>query len=330
MGEGTIKEINMQKILITGVAGFIGYHLAKRLSAEGYAVIGIDNVNTYYDIQLKQDRLKQLDDCPNFQFIQQDIIHQSVLFNLFETEAFSYVIHLAAQAGVRYSIDNPQTYIDSNIVGFFNMLEACRHYPVKHFIYASSSSVYGGNTILPFSVDEATEKPLSLYAATKKSNELMAHAYAHLYAIPTTGLRFFTVYGPWGRPDMAMFQFTKAIMEGTPIKLFNHGQHQRDFTYIDDIIESIFRLLDCKNDYHIYNIGHGQPVALIDYIHIIEKHVGKKAILEMYPPQAGDMENTHADTHALHERIHFSPIISLDDGVASFVQWYRDYFQYIS
>lgn len=329
----------MKKILVTGAAGFIGYHLSKRLSDEGYQVIGLDNLNTYYDVQLKQDRLTQLSQCTNVQFIQQDLADQKALLKLFEKENFFQVIHLAAQAGVRYSIENPQAYIDSNITGFFNMLEACRYYPVEHLIYASSSSVYGGNTKLPFSVDDSVDYPLSLYAATKKSNELMAHCYSHLYQIPATGLRFFTVYGPWGRPDMAMFQFTKAIFEGKPIKLFNYGKHHRDFTYIDDIVEGIVRLMNCpptqdeneisqrktKALWQVYNIGNENPVELMDYVHIIEKYVGKEAILELCSPQPGDMESTHADIKALNERIEFKPVISLDEGVRRFVEWYREY-----
>jgi UDP-glucuronate 4-epimerase len=319
-----------KKILVTGAAGFIGFHLSQRLNQEKVNIAGLDNLNTYYDVQLKKDRLQQLQQAQVY-FIEQDIIDQKALLTLFEKESFSHVIHLAAQAGVRYSIDNPQAYIDSNIVGFFNVLEACRHYPVKHLIYASSSSVYGGNEKLPFSVEDPVDHPLSLYAATKKSNELMAYAYAHLYQTPMTGLRFFTVYGPWGRPDMAMFKFTKAIIEGQPIQLYNNGQHYRDFTYVDDIVESIVRLLDCppKSDkqapWTVYNIGHGHPVGLLDYIKIIEKHVGKKAIIEFLPAQAGDMENTHADTKSLQERIGFSPIVSLDEGVKRFVDWYREY-----
>lgn len=323
----------MKKILVTGAAGFIGYHMTKRFNDEGKIVIGLDNLNTYYDIQLKQDRLQQLSHCSNVKFIQQDLINQAALFDLFEKEKFTHVVNLAAQAGVRYSIDNPQAYIDSNLVGFFNLLEACRRYPVKHLIYASSSSVYGGNRKLPFSIEDPVDHPLSLYAATKKSNELMAHAYAHLYKIPMTGLRFFTVYGPWGRPDMAMYQFTKAIFDGSPIKLYNQGKHYRDFTYVDDIVESISRLMDYPPEessasralWQIYNIGNSNPVALMDYIQIIEKHAKRKAVLEMHPAQLGDMESTHADMSALQKRIGFSPIISLDEGVRRFVEWYQEY-----
>ncbi len=336
----------MKKILVTGAAGFIGFHLSMRLIHEGYSVVGLDNLNNYYDVELKKARLAELSKLnalnisSSFQFIQQDIVDQKALFDLFDKEKFSLVIHLAAQAGVRYSIENPQAYMDSNMTGFFNILEACRHYAVEHLIYASSSSVYGGNTKLPFSVDDSVDRPLSLYAATKKSNELMAHCYAHLYQIPMTGLRFFTVYGPYGRPDMAMYQFTKAIFDGTPIKLFSHGKHLRDFTYIDDIVEGIVRLTDCpptddineqkarktKALWQIYNIGNENPVALMDYVNLIEKHVGKKAIVELYPPQAGDMKSTHADMGALNERIGFKPVISLDEGVGRFVEWYRGYY----
>jgi len=318
-----------KKILVTGAAGFIGYHLAHRLTQEGFSVIGLDNLNDYYDVKLKKDRLAQLKNEPLFEFVHLDLIQYDALIELFEKEKFSKVVHLAAQPGVRYSIDNPRAYIESNIIGFFNLLEACRRYPVEHFIYASSSSVYGGNTKLPFSVEDSVDYPLSLYAATKKSDELMAHCYSHLYGIPSTGLRFFTVYGPWGRPDMAMFQFTKAIFEGKPIKLFNHGEHRRDFTYIDDIIEGIFRLLEVIPQkavpWQIFNIGNDKPVALMDYIQLIEKHTNKKAILELCPPQPGDMQDTHADITALRERIGFSPNISLDEGVRRFVEWYREY-----
>jgi UDP-glucuronate 4-epimerase len=326
----------MNKILVTGAAGFIGYHLSKRLSSAGFQVIGIDNLNSYYAIQLKKDRLAELKHFSNFEFIHQDIVDQTALLQLCQQEKFSYVIHLAAQAGVRYSIENPQSYIDSNLIGFFNILEACRQYPVKHLIYASSSSVYGGNKKLPFSEQDSVDHPFSLYAATKKSNELLAHSYAHLYQIPCTGLRFFTVYGPYGRPDMAMYQFTKAIIEGAPIKLFSHGKHLRDFTYIDDIIDGITALLDCaptnvdnaetQAPWKIYNIGNENPVTLMEYVHLIEKHVGKKAILELHPPQPGDMPNTHADMTALNERIGFKPIISLDEGIERFVQWYKTYY----
>ncbi len=321
-----------KKILVTGAAGFIGYHLSQRLNQEGFNLVGLDNLNTYYDVQLKKDRLAQLQKASIY-FIQQDIVDQKALLALFEKECFSHVIHLAAQAGVRYSIDNPQAYIDSNLIGFFNILEACRHCPVEHLIYASSSSVYGGNEKLPFSINDSVDHPLSLYAATKKSNELMAHSYAHLYRIPMTGLRFFTVYGPWGRPDMAMFKFTQAIVEEKPIQLYNKGKHYRDFTYVDDIVESIVRLLDCvpeqdkKAPWQIYNIGHGHPVGLLDYIKIIEEQVGKKAIIEFLPAQAGDMENTHADTNALQERIGFSPVVDLEEGVRRFVEWYRRYIE---
>lgn len=320
-----------KKILVTGAAGFIGFHLSNRLNQEKMNIVGLDNLNTYYDVQLKKDRLKQLQ-ATQVCFIQQDIVDQKELFTLFEKEAFSHVIHLAAQAGVRYSIDNPQAYINSNLIGFFNVLEACRHYPVKHLIYASSSSVYGGNEKLPFSVDDPADRPLTLYAATKKSNELMAYSYAHLYGTPMTGLRFFTVYGPWGRPDMAMFKFTKAIIEGKPIQLYNNGQNYRDFTYVDDIVESIIRLIECvpksdkKAPWEIYNIGYGQSFGLLDYIRIIEKHLGKEAIIDFLPAQAGDMENTHADTKSLQERIGFAPVVSLDEGVKRFVKWYQEYF----
>lgn len=320
-----------KKILVTGAAGFIGFHLSNRLNQEKMNIVGLDNLNTYYDVQLKKDRLKQLQ-AAQICFMKQDIVDQKALLALFEKEKFSHVIHLAAQAGVRYSIDNPQAYIDSNLIGFFNVLEACRYYPVKHLIYASSSSVYGGNEKLPFSVDDPAEHPLTLYAATKKSNELMAYSYAHLYGIPMTGLRFFTVYGPWGRPDMAMFKFTKAIIEGKPIQLYNNGQNYRDFTYVDDIVESIIRLIDCvpkldkKAPWEIYNIGYGQSFGLLDYIRIIEKHLGKEAIIEFLPAQAGDMENTHADTKSLQEQIGFAPVVSLDEGVKRFVKWYQEYF----
>ncbi|XOQ13605.1 MAG: Uridine diphosphate galacturonate 4-epimerase [Shouchella clausii] len=333
------------KILITGVAGFIGSLLAKRLlDTKKIEVIGIDNLNTYYDIQLKNKRIEFLN-SNNFTFYKLDISNREEIFTVFDKEKITHVINLAAQAGVRYSIENPHAYIQSNLVGFSNILEASRHNKVEHLIYASSSSVYGANKKMPFSTKDAVNHPVSLYAATKKSNELLAHTYSHLYNLPTTGLRFFTVYGPWGRPDMAYFSFTKNIIEGKPIKVFNNGEMMRDFTYIDDIIEGIIRLIDKKPEpnmdfnyvapdpsssyapYKIYNIGNNQPVKLMDFIQTIEKHVGKKAKLEFLPMQPGDVQATYADIDDLTNAVGFSPNTSIDEGIRQFVEWYRSYYK---
>ena len=334
----------MKKILVTGVAGFIGMHVAQRLLAEDYQVIGIDNLNTYYPLTLKQARLAQLTNHSNFRFYRQDIAEAGVLLSLFASEHFDAVIHLAAQAGVRYSLENPQAYIQTNLVGFANLLEACRHYPVAHLVYASSSSVYGLNTKVPFSESDFVDMPASLYAATKKSNELMAHSYSHLYQIPTTGLRFFTVYGEWGRPDMSPWLFTDAILKQRPIKIFNYGQMQRDFTYIDDIVEGVVRILQhipsahfavnnetadlsaaARVPYQIYNIGNNQPVALLKFIEILEEILGVSAVREYLPMQAGDVHTTYADIETLQQAVGFSPITELADGLQRFVAWFKRY-----
>ncbi|WOD39308.1 NAD-dependent epimerase [Nodosilinea sp. E11] len=326
-------------ILITGVAGFIGFSLASRLLSEGYPVYGIDNLNAYYDITLKHDRLRLLTAYPTFTFEKLDIYDRPSIDTLFQRCAFDYVIHLAAQAGVRYSLENPHTYGDSNLSGFLNILEACRHYPVQHLVFASSSSVYGSNRKVPFSTRDSVDYPVSLYAATKKANELMAHAYSHLYQIPTTGLRFFTVYGPWGRPDMAYFKFVQAICENRPIDVYNHGQMKRDFTYIDDVVEGIVRVMHrppngCDQPettasqarYKIYNLGNHQPVALLRFIEVIEAALGQKAVLELKPMQPGDVLETYADTTDLAKDVGFSPDTPLEVGIAKFVAWYKDYY----
>ena len=333
----------MFNILVTGSAGFIGYHLSKRLLDEGYKVIGIDNLNDYYDPQLKKDRLAQLTN-DNFTFIKSDIENSSVINEVFNEYKPKIVINLAAQAGVRYSLENPHVYVSSNVVGFMNILEACRHNKVEHLIYASSSSVYGANESKPFSTSDNVDHPLSLYAATKKSNELFAHTYSHLYGLPTTGLRFFTVYGPWGRPDMALFLFTKAIVNDEPINVFNHGDMMRDFTYIDDIIESIVRLTkrpakgnpdwsgrnpdpsSSNAPYKVYNIGNNSPVRLMDFIKAIENKLGKTAIKNYMPLQPGDVPETYANVDDLYRDIDFRPRTSIQDGVNNFVDWYLDYF----
>jgi UDP-glucuronate 4-epimerase len=337
-----IRGDNMN-ILVTGSAGFIGYHLTKRLLLEGNRVAGIDNLNDYYDVNLKRDRLKNLQ-SKNFTFFKADLEDREKIFEIFQDFKPEVVVNLAAQAGVRYSLKNPYAYIDSNIVGFINILEACRHNNVGHLIYASSSSVYGANTKLPFSTHHNVDHPLSLYAATKKANELMAHTYSHLYELPTTGLRFFTVYGPWGRPDMALFLFTKAILNGEPIKVFNNGNMMRDFTYIDDIVESIYRLIqkkpepnpnwDGKNPdpgtsyapYRVYNIGNSNPVNLMDFITAIEEKLGIEAKKEFLPLQAGDVPATYADVEDLYNEINFRPQTSIKEGVSKFIDWYLDYY----
>ena len=333
------------KILLTGAAGFIGMSTALRLLERGDDVIGLDNLNAYYDVQLKLDRLQRLQCHPRFRFVQTDIADRDGMERLFAAEPFDRVVHLAAQAGVRYSLQNPHAYIDSNVVGFMNVLEGCRHARVPHLVYASSSSVYGGNTHLPFSEHDNVDHPVSLYAATKKANELMAHTYSHLYGLPTTGLRFFTVYGPWGRPDMALFLFTKAILEGRPIDVFNHGRMQRDFTYIDDIVEGVIRVMDrcavpdpafaadrpdaatSNAPYRLFNIGNCQPVPLLDFIACIEEALGRKAEKRLLPLQDGDVPATYADTDALREWAAFVPATSIQVGVARFVSWYRAYYK---
>jgi len=321
------------KILVTGAAGFIGFHLCQRLLHEGMGVLGIDNLNDYYDVTLKQARLQQLEGLPNFKFTKLDIADREAMANFFAQEQPEVVVHLAAQAGVRYSIQNPHAYVDSNLVGFVNILEACRHQQISHLIYASSSSVYGNNKKLPFSTEDNVDHPVSLYAATKKANELMAHTHSHLYGLPTTGLRFFTVYGPWGRPDMAYFSFTKAILAGQPIKVFNNGQMRRDFTYIDDVIEGIVRLVNQMPTgngdnvpYRLYNIGNHTPVALLDFIRILEKHLGKEAQKEFLPMQMGDVKETYADVDDLMRDVGFCPATSLEVGLKKFVDWYQSFF----
>ena len=332
------------KILVTGVAGFIGMHSAKKLLDEGHEIIGIDNLNDYYDVSLKEDRLQTLKDYKNFHFLKLDIKDQKDLLNLFKKESPQRVLHLAAQAGVRYSIQNPYVYIDSNIQGFINILEGCRATKTEHLVYASSSSVYGGNEKTPFSEHDNVDHPISLYAATKKANELMAHTYSHLYQIPSTGLRFFTAYGPWGRPDMALFLFTKAILKGEAINIFNHGKMIRDFTYIDDIVESLVRVMDkvatpdasfdakhpdpatSHAPYRIFNIGNNQPTPLMDYIEAIESALDKKAIKKMMDMQPGDVPLTSADTSELNQWVNFKPNTSIKEGVKRFVDWYKNYY----
>lgn len=333
------------KILVTGAAGFIGMHTAQRLLERGDEVVGVDNLNDYYEVSLKEARLARLATYPNFRFVRLDIADSQGMQELFAAEGFQRVVHLAAQAGVRYSLANPHAYAQSNLVGFVNVLEGCRHAQVEHLVYASSSSVYGGNRKMPFSEHDAVDHPVSLYAATKKSNELMAHTYSHLFGLPTTGLRFFTVYGPWGRPDMALFLFTRAILEGRPIDVFNHGKMQRDFTYIDDIVEGVVRVLDqparacesfdglapdpaCSNvPYRLFNIGNDQPVDLLAFIEALEGALGQVANKRFLPLQDGDVPATWADTALLGQAVGFAPKTSVQDGVGQFVRWYRDYYR---
>ena len=322
------------QILITGVAGFIGYHLAKRLLIEGYEIYGVDNLNDYYDISLKQARLDQLLPQKNFKFNLLDIGHRSSVMELFKECVFDHVIHLAAQAGVRYSLENPEIYIDSNLVGFANILEGCRHTHINHLVFASSSSVYGSNKKVPFSVKDNVDRPVSLYAATKKANELMAHAYSHLYQIPITGLRFFTVYGPWGRPDMAYFKFVQAITEKKPIDVYNYGMMRRDFTYIDDVVEAIVRIipkspLNSLNQppYKIHNLGNNNPVELKEFIKEIEIALKMKAIKNFLPMQPGDILSTYADVDELVNEIGLKPTTTITQGIRQFVKWYQEFYQ---
>lgn len=333
------------KILVTGAAGFIGMHASQRLLARGDQVVGLDNLNDYYDPTLKEARLARLTPHAGFRFVKMDVADRAGMERLFAEEKFDRVIHLAAQAGVRYSLQNPHAYIDSNLVGFMNILEGCRHAKVQHLVYASSSSVYGGNTKMPFSERDSVDHPVSIYAATKKANELMAHTYSHLYGLPTTGLRFFTVYGPWGRPDMALFLFTKAILEGRPIDVFNHGKMKRDFTYVDDIVEGVIRTLDrtaavdaafdsdnpdpgrSNAPYRVFNIGNHNPVELMAFVSAIEETLGVTAQKNFMPLQDGDVPATYADTEALNAWTGFAPATSVKDGVARFVAWYRDYYR---
>ncbi|MGI6384548.1 MAG: NAD-dependent epimerase [bacterium] len=335
----------MSKILVTGAAGFIGFHLSKRLISRGDEVIGLDNLNDYYDVSLKEARLSQLQDSRAFKFYKLDLSDLQGLMGLFETERPDVVINLAAQAGVRYSLKNPHAYVQSNLVGFVNILEGCRHHGVKHLVYASSSSVYGANTSIPFSVHDNVDHPVSLYAASKKANELMAHTYSHLYGLPTTGLRFFTVYGPWGRPDMALFIFTRAILAGKPIDVFNYGKMKRDFTYIDDIIEGVVRVADripqpdpdwsgadpdlgtSSAPYRVYNIGNNQPVELLHFIEAIENCLGIKAEKNLLPMQPGDVPATFADVDDLMRDTDFKPDTSIEAGIRRFIEWYREYYR---
>jgi UDP-glucuronate 4-epimerase len=319
------------KVLVTGVAGFIGFHLASRLLEAGHQVYGIDNLNDYYDVKLKYARLAQIAYHPQFTFQPLDLSDRALTAQLFSRHSFEGVVHLAAQAGVRYSINNPHAYVDSNLVGFMNILEGCRHSKIQHLVYASSSSVYGANTKVPFAVSDLVDHPISLYAATKKANELMAHSYSHLYNIPTTGLRFFTVYGPWGRPDMAYFKFVDAIAKSKPIDVYNFGKMQRDFTYIDDIVEGVMRVLENPPTtqaapYKIYNIGNNNPVELLTFIEAIEQAMGKGAIKNFLPMQMGDVPATYADIDDLIQDIGFKPKTSLQEGIGHFVKWYNRYY----
>lgn len=333
------------KILVTGAAGFIGMHTALRLLGRGDEVVGLDNLNDYYDVSLKEARLARLLPHPNFRFVKLDVADQAGMAKLFAEEKFQRVVHLAAQAGVRYSLKNPQAYIDSNLVGFTNILEGCRHGQIEHLVYASSSSVYGGNALMPFSEHHSVDHPISLYAATKKANELMAHTYSHLFNLPTTGLRFFTVYGPWGRPDMALFLFTRAIVENRPIEVFNHGKMTRDFTYIDDIVEGVVRVTDTparpdpqfdamqpdparsSAPYRVFNIGNHNPVALMTYIETLERALGKTAQKIFLPMQDGDVPATSADTTLLNEAVGFAPKTPVSEGIEKFVAWYQGYYK---
>ena len=329
------------KYLVTGAAGFIGFYVSRRLCEMGHEVVGLDNINDYYITKLKHDRLEQLKPLKNFRFVKMDLADRAGIAELFKAEKFQRVIHLGAQAGVRYSLENPMAYIDSNLVGTTTILEGCRHNDVEHLVYASSSSVYGMNSKMPYSTQDAVDHPVSLYAATKKSNELLAHSYSHLYQLPTTGLRFFTVNGPWGRPDMAAWKFTKAILEGQPINVFNNGELKRDFTDIEDILEGIIRIQDVipegikdfKNDdpsrssapYRVYNIGNNQPVKLMDFIHAIENACGKEAVKNYLPMQAGDVYATYADVDDLMETVDFKPVTPLQDTMNRFVEWYQNW-----
>ncbi|CAI1495866.1 dTDP-glucose 4,6-dehydratase 2 [Serratia quinivorans] len=333
------------KFLVTGAAGFIGYYTAERLLAAGHQVVGIDNLNDYYDVGLKMARLNLLADKPAFQFIKLDLADREGMAQLFAEHKFQRVIHLGAQAGVRYSLENPLAYADSNLIGHLNVLEGCRHNKVEHLLYASSSSVYGLNRKLPFATEDSVDHPISLYAATKKANELMSHSYSHLYGLPTTGLRFFTVYGPWGRPDMALFKFTKAILAGESIDVYNHGEMHRDFTYIDDIAEAIVRLqaiipqpnaawtveqgspASSSAPYHVYNIGNSNPVKLMEYISALEQALGIEARKNMLPMQPGDVLDTSADTAELYRVIGFKPETGVEEGVKRFVEWYKSFYK---
>ncbi|MDD5262405.1 MAG: NAD-dependent epimerase [Methylacidiphilales bacterium] len=331
------------KVLVTGAAGFIGYHTAARLIKEGAEVLGLDNLSPYYDVRLKRARLEQLAPHKNFRFVEADLSDREAMESLFRAEKFNRVIHLAAQAGVRYSLANPHTYVQSNVTGFLHVLEGCRHHAVEHLVFASSSSVYGLNTRMPFHISDPTDHPISLYAATKKSNEMMAHAYSHLYKMPVTGLRFFTVYGPWGRPDMAPYLFTDAILHGKPIKVFNEGKMKRDFTCVHDVVEGVLRIMELipkpnpswpsqnpdpatsSAAYRLHNIGHNQPVELMRFIASIESALGKKAVCEFLPLQDGDVVETFANIDSLQQACGFTPKVTIEDGMAEFCRWYRSY-----
>jgi len=334
------------KILVTGTAGFIGSHVAQALLARGDEVVGFDSLNDYYDVTLKQARLARLLDKPGYTHVTADLADRAAVKQVFATHGPARVVHLAAQAGVRYAAENPHVYVQSNLVGFLHVLEGCRHHGVEHLVYASTSSVYGANTAMPFSEHASAEHPLTLYAATKKANEQMAHSYSHLYGIPSTGLRFFTVYGPWGRPDMALFLFTRAILEDRPIRVFNHGRHKRSFTYVDDIVEGVVRTLDRVPGkdpdwdgqapdpatsgvapYRLYNIGNEQPVELLRYIEVLEQCLGRKARMEMLPLQPGDVPDTEADVGDLVKDVGYRPVVPVEEGVARFVEWYRSYYK---
>lgn len=332
-------------VLVTGTAGFIGSHVAHRLLDEGWRVVGLDNLNDYYDVQLKKARLERLNRREGYEHVHADLVDRDAIERLFERFRPGRVVHLAAQAGVRYAATNPHVYAASNVVGFLHVLEGCRHFPVEHLVFASTSSVYGANTSMPFSEHQSAEHPLTLYAATKKADEMMAHSYAHLYGIPSTGLRFFTVYGPWGRPDMALFLFTRALLAGEPIPVFNHGRHRRSFTYIDDIVEGVVRIMarpprgnpawrgdrpdpaSSNAPYRLYNIGNEQPVELLDYIRVLETCLGCEARMEMLPLQPGDVPETEADVAALEDAIGYRPVVPVEEGVRRFVDWYRDYYR---
>ena len=340
------KKMKFNNVLVTGAAGFIGYHLCLRLLQDGCTVTGIDNLNPYYDVSLKEARLERLTPFSNFSFFKIDIADKEALDNIFKSSKFDVVVNLAAQAGVRYSLENPQAYVDANIVGFVNLLECCRHNHVRHLVFASSSSVYGANTKMPFSVHHNVDHPVSLYAASKKTNELMAHTYSHLFGLPCTGLRFFTVYGPWGRPDMALFLFTRAILEQKSIQVFNHGKMQRDFTYIDDIIEGVVRVMNrlpepnptwsgddpdpgtSYTGYKIYNIGNNNPVELMEFIAAIERVLGQKAKKEFLDLQPGDVPATYADVDDLIKDVDFKPGTPIDTGIRRFVEWFKEYYGY--
>lgn len=328
----------MDNILVTGCAGFIGFHLSHRLLAEGFPVIGLDNLNDYYEVSLKEARLKLLTTHPSFRFVRADLADSAKVEQIFSQHKIAQVYNLAAQAGVPYSLENPQAYLDSNVKGFLNVLEACRFHPVKHLLYASSSSVYGGINTVPYDLEQKVDQPLNLYAATKKANELMAHAYSHLYGIPSTGLRFFTVYGPWGRPDMAYFKFTRAILAGQPIKLYNHGQMQRDFTYVDDVVEALVRLrernpqpatLTSSTPYRLFNVGNNQPISLDHFVTVLEQKLGLTAVRELVPPQACDMLVTYANVDDLIREVGFRPDTPVEEGLGRFVDWYRDYYRLV-